>query len=375
MRILHDYQIVIRQKFGGISRYHFELIRNMKKLDNNLVVDCPAIFSRNYYFQRFYQKRAYNYNYYYPSLILNDVWTFVWLLAAYTQRKPYDVIHLTWYKPFFIKPFLFLCRKHKPRIIVTVHDLIHEMVAQTNPVMKRGANDRKKMLLIADRIIAISENTKKDLLKFYPNIDQSKISVIYHGFPQKKVQKQSEISLPPNYLLFVGDRKTYKNFNTFIQAVEILSKEDPSLNVVCAGGGCFTQEERLFLKESGMEQKVTQQHMTDDELSDCYKNARCLVYPSLYEGFGMPILEAFSYGCPVVLSNTSCFPEIAQNAAVYFDGKSAMDIAEKIRSLLKSNEKCEQLREAGYQRLKEFSWEKTAQDTLKVYGYKEKQML
>ena len=140
MRILHDYQILIRQKIGGISRYHYEIVRNIKKIGGELDVEVPTIFSRNYYFQEFYGKKALEVNCKYVNYlirIINEVYTFIKICIAYFVGKPYNVIHLSWYAPFYLKPVLWVCKKYKPRIVVTVHDLVHEMEAAKSVIMSK----------------------------------------------------------------------------------------------------------------------------------------------------------------------------------------------------------------------------------------------
>ncbi len=371
MRVLHDYQIIVRQKIGGISRYHYELIKNINEKIDGVEASALCLFFRNIYFREYYGRTPYSYSnkaVRNSVLIINDIYTFFKIIFASLAGKKYDIVHISWYNPYYARLIKKLMGKKSPKIVMTVHDLVHEMEANKNLIMKRGALAREKMLKIADAVIAISENTKKDLLHYYPWVDLKKISVIYHGFLQNKVNEACAMVLPQNYVFYVGKRSSYKNFKTFIFAMGQLKKRISDLYILCAGGGSFTKEELQYIKEYGLKDSIKQKNMTDAELVYCYAHAKCYVYPSLYEGFGMPILEAFYYCCPVVLSDASCFPEIAGDAGVYFNGENAEDMAAKVEMVYNmSNMERAELIEKGKKRLCAFSWERAAKETVEVY--------
>ena len=136
--------------------------------------------------------------------------------------------------------------------------------------------------------------------------------------------------LPEKYLLFVGDRSLYKNFYLFAEAVAPLVKTDPGLRLVCVGGRPFSGQENAFFRYHGLDGKVDYQQVNDTTLAGLYRGAIAFVYPSLYEGFGIPVLEAFSCDCPAILSNTSSLPEVGGDAAAYFDPKDASSIRETV---------------------------------------------
>ena len=169
-------------------------------------------------------------------------------------------------------------------------------------------------------------------------------------------------------LLFVGSRFGYKNFDGFANAVVPLLNQDKDLHVHCAGGGRFAYEEHRFLQRLGVRSRFTQSDPTDEQLITLYKTARAFVAPSRYEGFGIPIIEAFSCGCPCATSDSSCFPEIAGEAAVYFDPDSPESMAEALRKILYDDIFRGSLIARGFERAKAFSWEKTAMQTVAVYA-------
>lgn len=248
---------------------------------------------------------------------------------------------------------------------MTVHDLVHEIESDKSEIMNKGAHDRKNMLKLADAIICISENTKNDLMKFYPWLDEKKVRVIYHGFSENNIGKFCETR--EDYLFYVGKRSGYKNFSILIKAIKILKLSNLSIHVICAGGGDFSDDELSEINNAGLNEQFTQKYMTDSELANSYKNAKCFVFTSLYEGFGMPILEAFSFGCPVILSDCSCFPEIAGEAGVYFDPTNEYDLAQKIEKVILDKEYRNKMINEGYKRLSLFSWDDTAKKTVEVY--------
>jgi glycosyltransferase involved in cell wall biosynthesis len=198
------------------------------------------------------------------------------------------------------------------------------------------------------------------------NIPGEKIDVVYHAssLDPKNIQP---VKISKNYILFVGGRASYKNFSPFITAIApLLKKYD--LAVFCAGGDAFRTHELELFKSLSVEDRFTQKDVSDPELAFLYAHALCFAYPSRYEGFGIPILEAYSCNCPVALSNVSCFPEVAQDAGIYFDPLESDSMKNVIESLITSEELRKELVQKGQKRLEHFSWHKTAQDTLKTYN-------
>jgi glycosyltransferase involved in cell wall biosynthesis len=233
---------------------------------------------------------------------------------------------------------------------------------------------KKHLIDHAGAIIAISENTKNDILKF-TDVDPYRVHVIHLGNPldhRNVYQKVNTFSdTPPwgnTYLLFVGDRRTYKNFDFFITSIGGILRKYEELHVVCAGSSPFSHEERKSLEKLNILHKVHQIKINDIILENLYKNARAFVFPSLYEGFGLPILEAFSAGCPVILSNSSSFPEVGGEGAIYFEPDDPESIVFAVETILFNEKIRQELIEKGYARLKFFSWGKTAILTKKVYN-------
>jgi glycosyltransferase involved in cell wall biosynthesis len=283
------------------------------------------------------------------------------------KTQNFDIFHPTEYNPYFLKHL------QKKPYVLTVHDMIHELYPTYFSPRDPTSQWKKNLIEHADAIIAISENTKKDILKF-SNAKPDRISVIYHGNPFEFQEKTNKLTILQNlplckksYLLFVGSRTHYKNFVFFIIAIAELLKKDMNLHVCCAGGGPFTVRERKILKKLCIHSNVHAVNTNDSIMPHLYANARAFIFPSLYEGFGFPLLEAFSCGCPVVASNTSSLPEIGGNAALYFDPRDPGSLVHALESVMTDDQVREIFVRKGLLRVNEFSWEKTAQDTKKVY--------
>jgi glycosyltransferase involved in cell wall biosynthesis len=218
----------------------------------------------------------------------------------------------------------------------------------------------------AKKIIAISENTKKDIIEIY-GIPESKIEVIHLATSINNLKLNLNLNLPKKYLLFVGSRFGYKNFQQFLIESKDLIINTVDLFLLCVGGGVFNKEELELINYLGISNKVIQKDMSERDLFTAYSKAELFVFPSLYEGFGIPILEAFASSCPVILSNRSCFPEIAGEAALYFDPDITGSLKKSIQSIMSSKKLRESLVSKGHKRLKLYSWSKNLNKTIHVY--------
>lgn len=358
MKILYDSQIFGMQDYGGISRYFYEI---MKRLDKKAYKITPFLHNNHYL----------NGEYGYKDIFLkrnkyrNFIYTFMNIILGIPGILScrYKIFHPTYYEDYFL-PFI-----SKKKLVITVHDLIHEKFIKTYPQLStRVLHQKEKLIRRADHIIAVSNNTKKDIVNIY-GVTDNKISVVYHGNSLKKWDGKNFLKLPDKYILFVGQRWLYKNFDMFIKAMSLVIKEHPEYSVISAGGGCFTVDEKVLIKKLGIENKVQYVSFKEDrDLAEIYARSTVFVYPSLYEGFGIPILEAFSEKTSLALSNTSCFPEIAGDAAIYFDPKDKKSISSSVIKLIENRELRNEFIKRGTQRLKLYSWDKAAVQTMKVYN-------
>ncbi len=354
--VVFDFQAFQMQRFGGISRYFCEIMRRLC-----MPYDVAIRFTVNYYLTTWRLGRhviplpRFVYKHYAAKCEHQN-----FLLSCRTlERRHNYVFHPTYYDPYFFKYI------GNAPYVITVHDMIYERYPDLLPNAEEVIAQKRKTILGANRIIAISENTKKDVIEML-GIAPEKIDVIYHSTSMKPHVGPHRLTLPQRFLLYVGDRDAYKNFRRLAVAFARIRQTDTQLCLVCTGRPFKSHEMALF-SELGINGFVMQIKASDRDLAELYARAECFVYPSLYEGFGIPILEAWACCCPVVLSRASCFPEIAGEAGCYFDPFSEESIAEAITSLLcNEDERC-RLVAAGSERLKLFSWEKAARATEAVY--------
>lgn len=221
------------------------------------------------------------------------------------------------------------------------------------------------------KILTISRASKDDIIKAY-KVLEDKIVVTYPGIKLKTTMQNSKLlkekyKIDGNYILFVGTLQPRKNIVRLIKAFSKL-KDRNAVNLVIVGKKGWMYEDILRSpRQFNVEDRVKfLEFVSDEDLSFFYKNALFFVLPSLYEGFGLPVLEAMNYGCPVITSNISSLPEAGGDAALYVDPKNVDDIAEKIELLLNDEKLRKQMIDKGYKQVKKFSWEKTAKETLKV---------
>lgn len=362
IKVLFDHQAFVHQRYGGISKSFYELMNTFRQ-DDEVDFRITLNFSNNHYIADadFAPHRVFipNAEFKGKFRIMSQL-NKLQAAREIVKRDSYDIFHPTYFEPYFLeyigkKPFL-----------IDIHDMIYEIFPDLFSKSDKAPNWKKRISLSCDKIIAKSENTKQDIMKFF-NLPESMISVIYHGAPDDA----TNYDFPPpaeKYLLYIGNRQLiYKNFTFFIRSVARLFREDRKLYMVCAGGGDFSQNELDLFKELGIEKKVIYQAIEGNNLFSLYHYADAFVFPSLYEGFGMPVLEAFKYECPIVLSNSSSFPEIARDAALYFDPEEECDILDNVREVLYNSTLKNELRIRGTKRVNEFSWDKTAEQTKAVY--------
>ena len=366
MKIFFDHQTFSLQDYGGISRYYSELINAI----NNTQADeahLSLLFTDNIHIRDVYDKfySLYNGNSFPRKISIQ--YRLNKLFCKYEIKKNnFDIFHATYYDPYFVNLI-----RNKPSV-VTFLDMIHERYSNKYLGLAADRRITKRKRELAEKstaIIAISENTKNDIIQLF-NVEPEKISVIPLGSSLQKVATfepvYSLFSDRPPYLLFVGNRDYYKNFVWFIKAIcPIIHKY--KIHVICAGGGAFNSQERQLLSTLKIQDSVIQEPITDNKLAILYQNAIAFVFPSLYEGFGIPILEAFTCDCPCILSNCSSLPEVAGDAALYIDPEDSETLVNAVENLYSNNRLRMKLVERGRERLVSYSWKETAVKTLNLY--------
>ncbi|TGK17293.1 glycosyltransferase family 1 protein [Leptospira fluminis] len=366
MKVLYDHQIFSIQTHGGISRYYSELIKCFRE-DPALGVEAKLSLrvSANEYIRSVwnprFEDRFFPHRHHFPgkrklTRIANLPNTLTELLLS-----RFDIFHPTYYFPYFL-PFL-----GKKPFVLTVYDLIHEKFPQ-DFVGDRTSEYKPALIQKADQIITISECTRRDLLEIY-DVPGEKVKTVHLAIDPKIVSpNMSDVELPSgNFILFVGGRGTYKNFKFLLKWLPDFFRSRPDAFLVCAGGGKFTPEEKSCISDVGLSEKVLQKSVTDEQLAYLYSKARVFVFPSLYEGFGLPVLESMAYGCLPVLADRSSLPEVGAEAAIYFNPESNDSLLSAMEKAWSDEEIRKRILRSGKSRWKDFSLHKTAAETADVY--------
>lgn len=378
MKVLFDHIVFQIQKIGGVSKALSEMISHLpqdveavlglKESDNLYVrelfpeqVSRPRLTLDTFFGGRDFRGRTRLYETLSShSLIPSMEAVNMKYCRSLMSEGDYDVFQPTHYNSHF------LSYNKKPFVLV-VHDIVPELFPSYYAEGFPDIVQRKKLIPLADSIVAISENTKKDILERW-DISEEKVSVIHWGAPDVK-DVQFRKLLPYDYVLFVGGRTKYKRFDFFVSQARHFLKAHDSIHVVCTGEA-FSASERLMLSSFGLEQRFHAMTVSTEDLFSLYHGALCFVFPSEYEGFGLPTLEAMACGCPVLLANKSCFPEIGGDAAFYFDSDSSGDsnLAERLDYItgLSADER-QAVSENCRHRAGEFSWTETARRYADVY--------
>ena len=363
MNVVFDPQVFSFQEYGGISRYYCELLKQfsvMAGIEPSLIIK----YSNSHYLP---ELDFINIKHFFPDHRFKGRNEIIKLLNRKYVRNIFhkvpvpQILHPTYYHPYFLEligdiPF-----------VLTIYDMSHELYPQLFSKFDFTAEHKKKVSARANRIIAISEHTKKDIITLL-GIPASKIDIIPLATTLSSTRmSNAAIPLPSNYFLYVGKRNTYKNFFFLLDAIKSLSQINIHTSLICAGGGKFTMQERKNINRLQLSDKIIQIDVDDNMLAYLYFKAQAFVLPSLYEGFGIPILEAFACGCPALLSNRSALPEIGGDAAIYFDPKSVPSLVERLAEVVEDKSLADDIRTKGFNRLKLFSWENTTLKTIETY--------
>lgn len=293
--------------------------------------------------------------------------------VCYWLRKQYFQFLLNKYKPQIAHPTYYslltgrAVSDYKCPVIITVYDMIHEIFADTMDLTGEMAEIKQKSIFSAQAILCISESTKRDLLERYPALeDRVTVTHLATEFNESYINQEATIPSCP-YYLYVGARGGYKNFDRLLIAFSKIINKFPDL-LLCVVGSPFTQEEYSRITELNLSQNI--EHfgaVSDGQLAKLYNSSIGFVYPSLYEGFGIPPLEAMACGTVVIGSNVSSIPEVVEDAGLLFDPTSIDELVDQLLFLLENPSQREFLIKKGKEQIKKFSWEKTTEQTVKIY--------
>ena len=381
MRVLFDHQAFIMQKIGGISRCFAELYRHfpndgkvhicLKETENLYALNQNIAHHYNYDHDHFICSRRFPFK----GRLFRSSYRFIGYTGDYYDKSSYnqfysirklqtgnfDIFHPTYYDDYFLsylndKPF-----------VLTIHDMIPELFPQYFDINDFQILQKRKLAPLASAIIAVSENTKQDIVRIL-NVPPEKVHVVYHGCSFSQIMHANRLISSP-YILFVGERGGYKNFTLFVKHIASTLKKHPEIMVVCTGRAFEKSEIQMFANQNLQDRFIHYEIKTDNEFYSLYHFAICFVYPSQYEGFGIPILEAYKSDCLVLLNRASCFPEIAGDAAVYFTiSEEQSTIAEQFEYIY-SMTQFERERQLQKQRIQlaKYSWENSARQLSDIY--------
>lgn len=380
MKILYDYQVFDFQVAGGISRYHSDLYNGC--ICNGISSDIAIEYSDNIYLKnigfplkkkftseerflggltfkgknylyRAFRKIGYSLD---DSTKCNSRYC-----REFIKNHKYDIFHPTYYSDLYSD-----IKIHVP-IVMTIHDMIYESYPQCFNNLETIVN-KKEWAAKSKAIIAISEYTKGEILKYYDFLKESDIHVVYHGIDLSDISLYPINKVKQNYVLFVGDRCAYKDFYRLLRAIKIAKNVIPEIKLFCVGLP-FSNDELLYIAFLGIQDLIVNKgRVSDKELITLYRNARMYVSTSLSEGFGLPLLECMKYGVPMLLSDISVYREIAKDCAIYYSVLDEHSLAESIITLYNDLNLSVNLMNSGKLRIPFFDKEMMVQNTLKIYN-------
>lgn len=363
MRIAFDHQIFLLQTHGGISRYYTRLAENLRDMGEAARIFAPV--HRNEHLHSANKGVSAGIHLTkFPRGTTRLIQAASAAVAGWRARswRP-DLVHETYYAA---KPTV----KGKSPTVITVYDMIHELYESTLPPGDLTASLKRAAVARADHVICISENTRQDLIRLY-GLPEGKTSVVHLGFdmPASGIEQGRPVSEAGKpYLLYVGPRGGHKNFDGLLRAFAASKSLQGDLDIIAFGGGILRPAELQRLAELGLARTVTQVSGGDATLHRLYAGARAFIYPSFYEGFGLPPLEAMAHACPVISSNSSSMPEVIGPAAEFFDPTDTESIRLAIESVVYSEQRRAELVSLGVETLSRYSWRRCAEATLAVYN-------
>lgn len=360
IRVGFDDQIFIAQSRGGISKYFVEIIQRLPKYGIEPILLCEN--TRNSHLgESGLVPKAKS-----ESNLKNRLRGYVWRLTGNPRYKgdllgSVDLIHHT----FTHRSYLGLAGKPN---IVTIYDMIPEVYPEYfptgNPHFAKAQYAKH-----CDVLISISESTTTDMLSFYGEELRSKTVVVPFGVGEQFLSPHPEVEmpeLPDKYLLFVGVRRGYKHFTTAYRAFEKLAEKNSDLHFVVVGGGRYSDEEKTMIQSSPFEDRVNHFNPSDLQMPEFYRRALCFLFPSVYEGFGLPTLEALASGTPVVLADASCSREVGGDLAIYCEPGNVESLVAGIQKAI-SADWSTKIKTQGPLRAREFTWDSVAEQTAAIY--------
>jgi glycosyltransferase involved in cell wall biosynthesis len=358
MKVLYDGNIYLIQAAGGVNRYFA-----------NLIARLPASVAP---YLTTSQPGDVNYPVH-PNLRMHKFKRFRPAGLSYRLEKRYfdyvtaahglDLAHPTYYTLLTRREV----KDYRCPVVITVWDMIHELFpAELDPTGQQ-ADEKRRAVMSADAVICISENTRNDLLEHY-SLPENKVKVTHLASDLDPSLSYGPEPVPSRpYFLYVGRRYGYKNFDGLLKAFAKARSTRPEI-ALCVVGAPFSETEQKLLRDLGVADGIDHYGTVEDaHLAKLYRCSVAFVYPSLYEGFGIPPLEAMSCGTAVIASSSSSLPEVVGDGGMLFDPTSVNDLADLLLLLHDDEGARARLIAKGYERTKAFSWDQTAAQTVEIY--------
>ncbi|MFR1380318.1 MAG: glycosyltransferase family 4 protein [Clostridium neonatale] len=309
----------------------------------------------------------------FPYGVYRRIWHYIPIKYNWLFRDNADIYH---FFNFIVPPRI------KGKVITTIHDMTYELYPETMDKrnLKRIKDDIQYSVDRSDKIITVSESSKNDIIKFL-NVDESKIEIVYNGVDYEKFNKsytediklivRNKYNLPQNYILYMGTLEPRKNIDSIIEAFALIKKQKDfdNIKLVIAGkkGWLFEDIFNLVDKLNLKDHVIFTDYVDETDKPIIYNMAKLFVFPSLYEGFGIPVLEAMASSVPVIASNVSSLPEVAGNAAILVNPKDIEGIAKNIIKILSDDDLKNELVRKGHIQAQKFTWEASAEKLYNIY--------
>jgi len=359
--VVYDYQTFTLQRFGGISRYVCEVAARVHRAPGFRARIVAPIHFNEYLSASAVPRFALNLHLSHPRLEpLNRRVCRTLSPWAIRAARP-SLVHRTYFRSTFAPASV-------PGV-VTVYDMIHEVFPEHFSPADPTSRCKRESVERADLVLCISHSTADDLVRLF-DVPRHKIRVTYLGFSDVFARQATSAASPPPrpYLLYVGHRGGYKNFEAALRAYARSARLRDEFDFLFFGGFPIQRDEAALIDALGVRAgAVRRLSGSDEDLANAYRHAHVFVYPSKYEGFGIPPLEAMASGCPVACSNSSSIPEVVGSAAELFDPDDIAAIEHALLRLCFDNTRRAELIAAGTQRIGLFSWDRCGQATLEAY--------
>ena len=344
-------------EFGGLGRYNQKLLENLIKQDNinQYIILVKKV--QNIKLPNNFIFKVFNFHWY-------SFKEQIFLPLLLKKIKP-DLVHFTHFNvPFF----------YSGKYIVTIHDLImtkfpSKKTSTLNGLLffiKRWGYNLiiKKAVKKADKIIAVSNFTAQDIKTYFKLKDSNKIKVIYEGLTKiNKVAK--DIELPKKFFLYIGNAYPHKNLKFLIKVFKRFLKKQPDYYLILVGKKDYFYKQ---LEKDINNNIILTDFVPDNLLPNYYQKAQAYIFPSLYEGFGLPPLEALAYQLPVLSSSATSLPEVLGEAVLYFDPQDAEELFNKLNTIIVNKELRAGLKKKGLEQIKKYSWKKMVKEIIKLYN-------